>query len=70
MARRAADRSSPLNQQPATAVQVVSNTKITAITYPFTTVGQSFFVDGDHPVGWCEPDHDSGAVFTFTQAPP
>jgi Tfp pilus assembly protein PilX len=57
------------NQQPATAVQVVSNSKITAITYPFTTVGQSFFVTVTTSSGGASP-YTTSAVFTFTQAPP
>jgi IPT/TIG domain len=60
---------SPLNQQPATAVQVVSNNTITAITYPFTTVGQSFFVTVTTTSGGASP-YTISAVFTFTQAPP
>lgn len=60
---------SPLNQQAATAVQVVSNNEITAITYPFTTVGQSFFVTVTTPSGGASP-YTTAAVFTFTQAPP
>ncbi len=44
------------NEQQATAVQVVSNTEITALTYPFTTVGQVVLRDGDHAVGGYEPD--------------
>ncbi len=59
---------SPLNQAPATAVQVVSNSEITAITYPFTTVGQSFFVTVTTS-GGASP-YTASAVFTFTQAPP
>lgn len=60
---------SPLNQQPATAVQVVSNNTITAITYPFATVGQSFFVTVTTTSGGASP-YTISAVFTFTQAPP
>jgi len=60
---------SPLNAQQATAVQVISNTQITAITYPFTTVGQSFFVTVTTSSGGASP-YTIAAVFTFTQAPP
>jgi hypothetical protein len=52
----------------ATAVQVVSNSEITAITYPFTTVGESFFVTVTTS-GGASP-YTISAVFTFTQAPP
>lgn len=61
---------SPLNQQAATAVQVVSNKEITAITYPFTTVGQSFFVTVTTPPPGGGSQPTTTAVFTFTQAPP
>ena len=63
---------SPLNQQAATAVQVVSNTEITAITYPFAGnayVGASFFITVTTPSGGASP-YTTNAVFTFTQAPP
>lgn len=59
----------PQNQQTATAVQVVSNSKITAITYPFTVVGQSFFVVVTTSSGGASPD-TTNALFTFTTAPP
>ena len=59
---------SPLNQQPATAVQVVSNNEITALTYPFTTVGQAFFITVTTSGGASQTI--SPAIFTFTQAPP
>ena len=59
----------PLNQQQATAVQVVSNNEITALTYPFTTIGQSFFVTVTTPGGGASP-YSASAVYTFTQAPP
>ncbi len=63
---------SPLNQQAATAVQVVSNGEITAITYPFAGnayVGASFFITVTTPSGGASP-YTTNAVFTFTQAPP
>ena len=60
---------SPTNQQNATAVQVVSNTSITAITYPFTTVNQSFYIVVTTGSGGASQTTTS-AVFTFTQAPP
>jgi hypothetical protein len=59
----------PLNAQQATAVQVVSNNEITALTYPFTTVGQSFFVTVTTPSGGASP-YNTAAEFTFTTAPP
>ena len=59
----------PLNAQLATAVQVVSNTEITALTYPFgPPVGQAFFVTVTTS-GGASP-YTTAAVFTFTQAPP
>lgn len=60
---------SPLNSGAATAVEVLSNTEITAITYPFTVVGQSFYVVVTVPSGGASP-YTSSAVFTFTTAPP
>ena len=45
------------------------NTKITAITYPFTTVNQSFYiVVTTHSGGLSQTP--TPAIFTFTQAPP
>lgn len=58
----------PLNTQQATAVQVVSNSTITAITYPFTTQGQSFYVVVTTSSGGASP-YTNNAVFTLTQAP-
>ncbi len=60
---------SPLTTYQATAVQVVSNTEITALTYPYETVGQSFFVTVTTPGGGASP-YVAAAVFTFTTAPP
>jgi hypothetical protein len=56
------------NEQQATAVQVLSNNEITALTYPFTTVNQAFFVTVTTS-GGASP-YTTAAVFTFTQAPP
>jgi hypothetical protein len=57
------------NQGQATAVQVVSNSQITALTYPFTTVGQAFFVMVTTPGGGASQLPNT-AVYTFTTAPP
>jgi hypothetical protein len=53
----------------ATAVQVVSNSKITALTYPFTTLNQAFFIQVTTPSAGASTLPNS-AIFTFTQAPP
>ncbi len=57
------------NQGAATAVQVVSNTTITALTYPFSTLNQAFFITVTTPSGGTS-SYTTAAVFTFTQAPP
>ena len=57
------------NQGAATAVQVVNNTTITALTYPFSTLNQAFFITVTTPSGGTS-SYTTAAVFTFTQAPP
>jgi hypothetical protein len=57
------------NEGTATAVQVVSNNKITALTYPFPTLNQAFFITVTTPSGGTS-SYTTAAVFTFTQAPP
>jgi hypothetical protein len=53
---------------PATAVQVVSSTEITALTYPVQTLGEAFFIVVT-TAGGASPNNPS-AEFTFTLAPP
>jgi hypothetical protein len=56
------------NEGQATAVQVLSNTEITALTYPFTTVGQTFFILVTTSGG--ASSYTGTATYQFTQAPP
>ena len=56
------------NEGQATAVQVLSNTEITALTYPFTTVGQTFFILVTTSGG--ASSYTGAATYQFTQAPP
>jgi len=59
---------SPLVSYAATAVQVVSNNVITAITYPVTTT-TSYFVTVTTPAGASPYGSVASDVFTFTPAP-
>lgn len=56
------------NEGQATAVQVLSNTEITALTYPFTTVGQTFFISVTTSGG--ASSYTTAPTYEFTQAPP
>jgi IPT/TIG domain-containing protein len=58
---------SPLTTFAATAVQIVSNTQITAITYPVTNQNTSWFVTVTTSSG--ASAYVTAATFTFTPAP-